>query len=227
MQGLFSSFCPLRPMKRTRTARHALGAPHSRPPRLTLARFSSGKGVKGETGSRTRSAARRASTERVRISGPQARPLTHLERPKPQVMGADKEAKRPAGCTLDDRGRLAPFPPGREGRGDGWRARNAPSLPLELLLLPKSKTNSACNALQGPQTKTLPPPLAYLLNASPAACALRCRLFWARWWCPHFLISRFSAAVVLPWRTFSALSFNQSRAAGAALRFAIWPQASR
>ena len=25
---------------------------------------------------------------------------------------------------------LAPFPPGREGRGDGWRARNAPSLPL-------------------------------------------------------------------------------------------------
>ena len=82
--------------------------------------------LKGETGSRTRSAARRASTERVRISGPQARPLTHLERPKPQVMGADKEAKRPAGCTLDDRGRLAPFPPGREGRGDGWRARNAP-----------------------------------------------------------------------------------------------------
>ena len=69
------------------------------------------------------------------------------------------------------------------------------------MLLPKSKTNSACNALQGPQTKTLPPPLAYLLNASPAACALRCRLFWARWWCPHFLISRFSAAVVLPWST--------------------------
>ena len=118
----------------------------------------------------------------MRISGPQARPLTHLERPKPQVMGADKEAKRPAGCTLDDRGRLAPFPPGREGRGDGWRARNAPSL-LELLLLPKSKTNLACNALQGPQTKTLPLPLAYLLNASPAVCALRCRLFWARWWC--------------------------------------------
>ena len=157
----------------------------------------------------------------------EARPLMSLERPKPQVMGADKEAKRPAGCTLDDRWRIAPFPPGREGRGDGWRARNAPSLPLELLLLLKSKTNSACNALQGPQTKTLPPPLAYLLNASPAACALRCRLFWARWWCPHFLISRFSAAVVLPWRTFSALSFNQSRAAGAALRFAIWPQASR
>ena len=98
--------------------------------RSQVPRFSSGKGVKGETGSRTRSAARRVSTERVRISGPQARPLTHLERPKPQVMGADKEAKRPAGCTLDDRGRLAPFPPGREGRGDGWRARNAPSLPL-------------------------------------------------------------------------------------------------
>lgn len=105
-------------------------------------------------------------------------------------MGADKEAKRPAGCTLDDRWRIAPFPPGREGRGDGWRARNAPSLPLELLLLLKSKTNSACNALQGPQTKTLPPPLAYLLNASPAVCALPCRLFWARRWCPRFLISR-------------------------------------
>lgn len=89
-------------------------------------RFSSGKGVKGETGSRTRSAARRASTERVRISGPQARPLMPLERPKPLVWGAVKEAKRPAGCTPDDRGRLAPFPLGREGRGDGWRARNAP-----------------------------------------------------------------------------------------------------
>ena len=59
----------------------------------------------------------------------EARPLMPLERPKPQVMGADKEAKRPAGCTLDDRGRLAPFPPGREGRGDGWRAWNAPFRP--------------------------------------------------------------------------------------------------
>ena len=94
--------------------------------RPQVPRFSSGKGVKGETGSRTRSAARRASTERVRISGPQARPLMPLERPKPLVWGAVKEAKRPAGCTPDDRGRLAPFPPGREGRGDGWRARNAP-----------------------------------------------------------------------------------------------------
>lgn len=94
--------------------------------RPQVSRLSSGKGVKGETGSRTRSAARRASTERVRISGPQARPLMPLERPKPLVWGAVKEAKRPAGCTPDDRGRLAPFPPGREGRGDGWRARNAP-----------------------------------------------------------------------------------------------------
>ena len=45
----------------------------------------------------------------------EARPLTHLERPKPQVMGADKEAKRPAGCTLDDRWRIAPL--AGEGRG--------------------------------------------------------------------------------------------------------------
>lgn len=69
-----------------------------------------------------RSTARRASTERVRISGQKARPLTLLERTKPQVRGADKEAKRPADGTLDDRGRLAPFPLQREGRGDGYSA---------------------------------------------------------------------------------------------------------
>ena len=39
-----------------------------------------------------------------------------LERPKPLVWGAVKEAKRPAACTPDDRGRLAPL--AGEGRGE-------------------------------------------------------------------------------------------------------------
>ena len=45
----------------------------------------------------------------------EAEPLMPLERPKPLVWGAVKEAKRPAACTPDDRGRLAPL--AGEGRG--------------------------------------------------------------------------------------------------------------
>ncbi len=60
----------------------------------------------------------------------QARPLMPLERPKPLVWGADKEAKRPAGCTPDDRGRLAPFP--LAGRAGGWVVGAASAfLPLD------------------------------------------------------------------------------------------------
>ena len=45
----------------------------------------------------------------------EAEPLMPLERPKPLVWGAVKEAKRPAACIPDDRGRLAPL--AGEGRG--------------------------------------------------------------------------------------------------------------
>ena len=45
----------------------------------------------------------------------EAAPLMPLERPKPLVWGAVKEAKRPAACIPDDRGRLAPL--AGEGRG--------------------------------------------------------------------------------------------------------------
>ena len=45
----------------------------------------------------------------------EAAPLMPLERPKPSVWGAVKEAKRPAACIPDDRGRLAPL--AGEGRG--------------------------------------------------------------------------------------------------------------
>ena len=45
----------------------------------------------------------------------EAAPLMPLERPKPLVWGAVKEAKRPAACIPDDRWRIAPL--AGEGRG--------------------------------------------------------------------------------------------------------------
>ncbi len=56
--------------------------------------FSSGRGVKGTPGSRTRSAARQGEHRTGEDVG-EAEPLTPLERPKPLVWGAVKEAKRP------------------------------------------------------------------------------------------------------------------------------------
>lgn len=77
----------------------------------------SGKGVKGSTGSRMRSAGRSPSTERVRIEA--KRTLDALgTTPRFPSGGQEKQAKRRAACTLDDRGRLAPLPSGK-GRG-GW-----------------------------------------------------------------------------------------------------------
>ena len=52
----------------------------------------------------------------------EAEPLIALERPKPLVWGAVKEAKRPAACIPDDRGRLAPL--AGEGRGEWCGASN-------------------------------------------------------------------------------------------------------
>ena len=60
----------------------------------------------------------------------EAAPLMPLERPKPLVWGAVKEAKRPAACIPDDRGRLAPL--AGEGRG-GVVRRTKTAFPLESL----------------------------------------------------------------------------------------------
>jgi len=57
----------------------------------------------------------------------EAEPLMLVERPKPLVWGAVKEAKRPAACIPDDRGRLAPL--AGEGRGGVVRrVKFAPSV---------------------------------------------------------------------------------------------------
>lgn len=64
-----------------------------------------------------RSAGRSPSTERVRIEA--KRPLDALGTTQRSPSGGqEKQAKRRAACTLDDRGRLAPLPSGK-GRG-GW-----------------------------------------------------------------------------------------------------------
>lgn len=76
-------------------------------------------GGKGTPGSRMRSTARRASTERVRTW--RSEPLTGLERFTLPSMGVGVDAEGGFPCTLDDRGRLAPFPASAgKGGGLGW-----------------------------------------------------------------------------------------------------------
>ena len=80
-----------------------------------VVRFSSGKGVKGRNpGWR----GPQRSEDTGRDGEGEARPLTPLERPTLTGRGQEKQAKRRAACTPDDRGRLAPLPSGK-GRG-GW-----------------------------------------------------------------------------------------------------------
>ncbi|PRE43864.1 hypothetical protein C6P97_02890 [Burkholderia multivorans] len=66
--------------------------------------MSSGRRVKGLV----RPAARRARTRPLDAAGA----IPRLQ------AGGSKDAKRSAGCTADDRGRLAPFP--LAGRAGGW-----------------------------------------------------------------------------------------------------------
>ena len=105
----------------------------------------------------------------------EAEPLMPLERPKPLVWGAVKEAKRPAACIPDDRGRLAPL--AGEGRGGVVRRVKFASPVESTTLFTNSKTDSARQILQ-----TLPkahravfsssPALAYAFALESASCGL-------------------------------------------------------
>ena len=105
----------------------------------------SGKGVKGCTGSRMRSAGRSPSTERVRMQA--KRTLDSLgTTPRSRHGCRGFQGRRPSPCTLDDRGRLAPLA-GRGAGGSGWGPLSAPFGGLDLSFGCLALRWSSCHGL--------------------------------------------------------------------------------